>query len=73
MKHGKNYENASKKIEAVIVGDTKDLKTADFKVTNTATNATVAVKSVTAKKNVADTFVIETFTDMKDAREYTVA
>ena len=66
-------QTASKKIEAVIVGDTKDLKTADFKVTNTATNATVAVKSVTAKKNVADTFVIETFTDMKDAREYTVA
>ena len=58
------------KIEAVIVGDTKNLKAGDFKVTNTATNGTVAVKSVTAKKNVADTFVIETFTGMTDAKDY---
>ena len=60
------------KIEAVIVGDTKDLKAGDFKVTNTATNGTVAVKAVTAKKNVADTFVIETFTGMTDAKDYAV-
>ena len=60
------------KIEAVIVGDTKNLKAGDFKVTNTATNGTVAVKSVTAKKNVADTFVIETFTGMTDAKDYSV-
>ena len=60
------------KIEAVIVGDTKDLKAGDFKVTNTATNATVAVKTVTAKKNVADTFVIETFGEMTDAKDYSV-
>ena len=60
------------KIEAVIVGDTKELKAGDFKVTNTATNATVAVKSVSAKKNAADTFVIETFGDMTDAKDYAV-
>ena len=60
------------KIEAVIVGDTKELKAGDFKVTNTATNATVAVKSVAAKKNAADTFVIETFGDMTDAKDYAV-
>ena len=34
------------KIEAVIVGDTKDIKPADVKITNTATKATVAVKSL---------------------------
>ena len=60
------------KIEAVIVGDTKELKAGDFKVTNTATNGTVAVKAVTAKKNAADTFVIETFTGMTDAKDYSV-
>ena len=60
------------KIDVVIVGDTKDLKAGDFKVTNTATNGTVAVKSVTAKKNAADTFVIETFTGMTDAKDYSV-
>ena len=59
-------------IEAVIVGDTKELKAGDFKITNTATNATVAVKAVNAKKNAADTFTIETFTDMTDAKEYSV-
>lgn len=60
------------KIEAVIVGDTKDLKAGDFKVTNTATKGTVAVKAVTTKKNVTDTFVIETFTGMTDAKDYAV-
>ena len=59
-------------IEAVIVGDTKELKAGDFKITNTATNATVAVKAVNAKKNAADTFTIDTFTDMTDAKEYSV-
>ena len=65
-------QTEANKIEAVIVGDTKDLKAGDFKVTNTATNATVAVKTVTAKKNVADTFVIETFGEMTDAKDYSV-
>ena len=41
-------------------------------MTNTATNGTVAVKAVTAKKNAADTFVIETFTGMTDAKDYAV-
>lgn len=60
------------KIEAVIVGDTKDMKAGDIKVTNTATKATVAVKSVSAKKGAENTFVIETFTGMTDAKEYSV-
>ena len=60
------------KIEAVIVGDTKDIKAGDIKVTNTATKATVAVKSVAAKKGAENTFVIETFTPMTDAKDYTV-
>ena len=60
------------KIEAVIVGDTKDMKAGDIKVTNTATKATVAVKSVAAKKGAENTYVIETFTGMTDAKEYSV-
>jgi hypothetical protein len=60
------------KIEAVIVGDTKDIKPADVKITNTATKATVAVKSISAKKGVENTYVIETFTGMTDAKEYSV-
>ena len=60
------------KIEAVIVGDTKDMKAGDIKVTNTATKAAVAVKSVSAKKGAENTYVIETFTGMTDAKEYFV-
>ena len=60
------------KIEAVIVGDTKDIKAGDIKVTNIATKATVAVKSVSAKKGAENTYVIETFTGMTDAKEYSV-
>lgn len=60
------------KIEAVIVGDTKDIKPSDITVTNTATKANVAVKSVSAKKGAENAFVIETFTSMTDAKEYSV-
>ena len=60
------------KIVATIAGDTKDLKAADFKITNTATNATVAVKAATADKKDASKVTIDTFTDMKDAKEYSV-
>ena len=59
-------------IEATVAGDTKDLKATDFKVTNTATNATVAVKSAAAKKDAPNIIVIDTFTDMKDAKDYSV-
>ena len=60
------------KIEATIVGDTKNIKAGDIKVTNTATKATVAVKSVSLKKGTQNTYVIETFTGMTDAKEYSV-
>ena len=60
------------KIEATIVGDTKDIKAGDIKVTNTATKATVAVKSVSLKKGTQNVYVIETFTGMTDAKEYSV-
>ena len=60
------------KIVATIAGNTKDLKAADFKITNTATNATVAVKAATADKKDASKVAIDTFTDMKDAKEYSV-
>ena len=65
-------QTEANKVDVVIVGDTKDLKVADFKVTNKSTNGTVAVKSVTAKKNVADTFTLETFGEMTDAKDYDV-
>ena len=60
------------KIEATIVGDTKDIKAGDIKVTNTATKATVAVKSVSLKKGTQNVYVVETFTGMTDAKEYSV-
>lgn len=60
------------KVVATVAGDTKDLKAGDFKVTNTATNATVAVKAATADKKDPSKVTIETFTEMKDAKEYTV-
>ena len=60
------------KIEATIVGDTKNIKAGDVKVTNTATKATVAVKSVSLKKGTQNVYVIETFTGMTDAKEYSV-
>ena len=60
------------RIVATVAGDTQDLKAGDFKVTNTATNATVAVKSATADKKDSSKVTIETFTEMKDAKEYSV-
>ena len=60
------------KIDVVILGDTKDMKASDFVITNNATHATTVVKSVAAKKNVTDTYTLETYTGMTDAKEYTV-
>ena len=60
------------KIEAVIIGDTKDVKASDFKITNEANKTSAVVKSFKAKKNAADTYVLETYTGMTDAKEYDV-
>ena len=60
------------KIEAAVAGDTSSLKAADFKVTNTATNGTAVVKSVSVDKKDKTKVTIETFTEMKDAKEYSV-
>ena len=60
------------KVDVVILGDTKGMKASDFKITNNATHATVVVKAVKAKKNVADTFTLETYSGMTDAKEYTL-
>ena len=57
---------------ATVVGDTKDLKTTDFTITNTATNATVPVKAVSVDKTDKTKVTIDTFVDMKDAKEYSV-
>ena len=60
------------KVVAKIAGDTKDLKASDFKITNTATNATAVVKSVSVDSKDKTKVTIETFTEMKDAKEYSV-
>lgn len=57
---------------ATVVGDTKDLKTTDFTITNTVTNATVPVKAVSVDKTDKTKVTIDTFVDMKDAKEYSV-
>ena len=60
-------------ITATILGDTKNLKAADFKITNTFTNATVAVKSAKPTKTDATKVVVEVFGNMTDGKEYTIA
>ena len=59
-------------IVVTVAGDAKDLKAGDFKITNTTTNGTVAVKSAALDSKDATKLVINTFTEMKDAKEYTV-
>lgn len=59
-------------ISATILGDTKNLKAADFKVTNTATKATVAVKSAKASKTDATQVSLVVFGNMTDGKDYTV-
>ena len=60
-------------IEATVVGDTSAIKPADVKITNTATKATVPVKDVVVSKKDATLVTITTFTNMADAKEYTVS
>ena len=59
-------------IVATIEGDTANLKAADFKVTNTATKATVAVKSAKASKTDATQVSLVVFGSMTDGKDYTV-
>lgn len=59
-------------IVATIEGDTTNLKAADFKVTNTATKATVAVKSAKASKTDATQVSLVVFGNMTDGKDYTV-
>lgn len=51
---------------ATIAGDTKTVKTTDFKIINTRTNATVPVKSVSIDKKDASKVTVECFGDMKE-------
>lgn len=60
------------KVDVVIIGDAKDIKANDLKITNNTTHATTVVKAVKAKKNAADTYTVETYTGMTDGKEYTV-
>ena len=60
------------KIDVVILGDTKGMKASDFKITNNSTHATVVVKAAKPKKNTADTYTLETYTGLTDAKEYTL-
>ena len=59
-------------IVATVKGDTTGLKATDFTITNTATNATVPVKAVSVDKTDKTKVTIDTFTEMKDAKEYNV-
>ena len=59
-------------LEASILGATKNIKTTDVKITNTANQNVIAVKSVTPDKADASKVTLETFADMKDGAKYTV-
>lgn len=59
-------------LEATFAGDTKSLKTGDFKITNTSNNVVYAVKDVTVDAKDATKVTLTTYMEMKDAKEYTV-
>ena len=59
-------------LETVVLGKTSDIKPADIKITNTANNNAIAVKSVSVDKTDATKVTVETFADMKDAAKYNV-
>ena len=59
-------------LETSILGATKNIKTTDVKITNTANQNVIAVKSVTPDKADASKVTLETFADMKDGAKYTV-
>jgi len=74
----KNYvlqsvaQTKSNTLQGVILGETKNIKATDIKITNTANQNVIAVKSVTPDKADASKVTIETFADMKDGAKYTV-
>jgi hypothetical protein len=57
---------------ATIKGATSEIKATDFTITNTATNATVPVKTVAVDSKDATKVTITTFNDMKDGKDYNV-
>ena len=59
-------------LQAVISGKTSDIKASDIKVTNTANNNVLAVKSVAVDKNDATKVTITTFAEMVDGAKYNV-
>ena len=59
-------------LETVVLGKTSDIKPADIKITNTANNNAIAVKSVSVDKADATKVTVETFADIKDAAKYNV-
>ena len=59
-------------LETVVLGKTSDIKPGDIKITNTANNNAIAVKSVSVDKADATKVTVETFADMKDAAKYNV-
>lgn len=75
----KNYvlQSATQKtattVEAVVLGNTKDLKKSDFVVTNTATKAVVAIDKVEVDSKDATKVTITTFAKMTDGKTYSVA
>ena len=60
-------------VEAVISGKTSDIKPRDVVITNKATNAVAAVKSVSVDDKDATKVTFETYSGMTDGKDYTVA
>ena len=59
-------------LEAVIEGNTKDIKAADVKITNKANNNVVAVQNVTPDATDATKVTITTFASLTDGATYVV-
>lgn len=57
---------------AVVAGNTKDLKVADFSFVNVATKATVAIKEVAVDKKDATKVTVTTFANLTDGKAYAV-
>ena len=59
-------------ITATIIGDTKDIKVGDLKITNTATKVVAPVKSIKAQKADATKYDLTLYGGLTDGKEYTL-
>ena len=59
-------------ITATIIGDTKDIKVGDLKITNTTTKVVAPVKSIKAQKADATKYDLTLYGGLTDGKEYTL-